>query len=216
MGILRRGKEGQAPAGSRRTAAVPGYRQDAADERRRRLEDAFLLYAPRVFDYAHHRGCSAAEAEDLVSEVFMVLVRRFEDSPLDPDEVLPWLFAVARKVLANQLRGSRRRDALVERSGEVALLASDGAWDGSTPAVRAMIMREALARLREKDREALLLVVWEGFQYDEAAVILGCSPGAVAQRISRAREALLEEIGVIRTYTPVVGTKLSPVETRDE
>ena len=66
-------------------------------------------------------------------------------------------------------------------------------------ATRNLIVRQGLSKLREKDREALLLVAWDGLQYDEAARVLGCTPGALAQRILRARQLLLEQIGDIRT-----------------
>ena len=45
-------------------------------------------------------------------------------------------------------------------------------------------------RLGERDREALLLVAWEGFSVAEAAVVLGCSRGAFAVRLHRARRKL--------------------------
>ena len=62
--------------------------------------------------YAHHRGLSPADSEDLVAEVFTIAWRRIDDVPTD---AVPWLFAVARNVLRNT-----RRAELV-------------AWDGLTP-----------------------------------------------------------------------------------
>jgi RNA polymerase sigma-70 factor (ECF subfamily) len=73
-----------------------------------------------------------------------------------------------------------------------------------------------MSKLRDKDRDALVLVTWDGFQYDEAARILGCTPGALAQRVLRARQLLLEEIGDIRTYKDVEGRYFSRVEPREE
>jgi len=39
-------------------------------------------------------------------------------------------------------------------------------------------LRRALNGLRERDREVLLLIAWEGLGPEEAAVVLGCSRGA--------------------------------------
>jgi RNA polymerase sigma factor (sigma-70 family) len=212
MGILRPGKEDRAPAGSQQGAAVSGDRREAADERRRRLEGLFKAHAGRVLDYARYRGATLTEAEDVVSEVFIVLTRRLEDTPLPPDETLPWLFGVARKVLGNQVRGSERRQALAERSGQELMVAGQFEEDPSTRIAQNLVLRRGLAKLREKDREALLLVTWDGFKYHEAARILGCSPGALAQRVLRARQTVLEEIGDIRTYTDLEGDDSSFAE----
>jgi RNA polymerase sigma-70 factor (ECF subfamily) len=51
-------------------------------------------------------------------------------------------------------------------------------------------VREALAKIPLEDREALLLVVVEGFSYEQAASILGLSRLGVASRVARARRQL--------------------------
>jgi RNA polymerase sigma-70 factor (ECF subfamily) len=214
MGILRSGKGDTAPAGDRKAAASHHDGREAAEDSRRRLEDLFREYSPRVLDYARYRGASLHEAEEVVSDVFMVLIRRPEAAPLDPEEVLPWLFGVARKILGNRLRGSRRRQALIERSEEALAFSIRSAPDFAAVATDHLIILQGLARLRPRDREALLLVLWDGFQYDEAAVLLGCTPGAVAQKLVRARQLLLEEMGGIRTYRGIEGKRNSPVELK--
>ena len=213
MRILRPEKEDQTPAESH---GAPAAQQDGREAaRQRRLEEIFRECAPRVLDYARYRGATLTEAEDVVSEVFIVLTRRLEDAPTGPGEVLPWLFGIARKVLGNQLRGSKRRQALVERSEEALIWANRADQDLSLVATRNLMIRQGLSKLREKDREALLLVTWDGLQYNEAARALGCTPGALAQRILRARQLLLEEIGDIRTYRVVEGKHLSNAESEE-
>ena len=213
MGILRPGKEDKAPTGSQPAAAAQQDGRAAAEERRRLLEKMFVEHASRVLDYARYRGATLPEAEDVVSEVFIVLTRRLEDAPSVPAEVLPWLFGIARKVLGNQLRSSRRRQALTQRSEEAVIWANRSDQDLSSVATRNLIIRQGLSRLRKKDREALLLVAWDGLRYEEAARVLGCTPGAIAQRILRARQLLLEEIGDIRTYRVIEGKDFSGVES---
>lgn len=51
-------------------------------------------------------------------------------------------------------------------------------------------VRNALAKIALEDREALLLVVVEGFSYAQAASILGLSRLGVANRVARARQQL--------------------------
>jgi RNA polymerase sigma-70 factor (ECF subfamily) len=46
----------------------------------------------------------------------------------------------------------------------------------------------ALAALRERDREALLLHAWDGLDHAGAGTVMGCSPATFAVRLHRARE----------------------------
>ena len=78
-------------------------------EREQRLRELYLAHAQQVLAYALRRGASRADAEDLVIETFLTLWRRLDDLS---DPGLPWLLAVARRVLANQRRSASRRVAL--------------------------------------------------------------------------------------------------------
>ena len=212
MGIFRSEKGDELPPRSKRTAATPVGAGAAADERRRRIEALYREHAGRVLDYARFRGATTPEAEDVVSEVFIVLTRRLDEAPLPTDEIIPWLLGVARKVLGNQLRSSRRRQALAERSEEALMWANRTESDLEVVAVDNLTIRQGLAKVKEKEREALLLVAWDGFQYDEAADVLGITTNALAQRLVRGRQMLLEEIGHIRTYKDIEGKKRSDAE----
>jgi RNA polymerase sigma-70 factor (ECF subfamily) len=53
----------------------------------------------------------------------------------------------------------------------------------------------ALMGLPEQQREALLLVVWDGLSHREAATVLGCSTSALSVRVHRARKRLRAAIG---------------------
>ena len=48
----------------------------------------------------------------------------------------------------------------------------------------------ALASLRERDREALMLVAWDGLDHRTAATVMGCSTGSLTVRLHRARRRL--------------------------
>ncbi|WHP17872.1 RNA polymerase sigma factor [Cellulomonas sp. ES6] len=64
--------------------------------------------------YALRRVSDPADAADVVAETFLVAWRRLDDVPAG-EAARPWLFGVARRVLANHYRGERRRDALADR-----------------------------------------------------------------------------------------------------
>ena len=148
---------------------------------RERFEALYEEHAGAVRTYLRRRGADAGGADDLVAEVFLVVWRRLEDVPADP---LPWLLGVARRVLANHRRGDQRRLALRSR-----LMGKELAGARVEPAAaeRESPVMHALRSLSERDREALLLVAWDGLEGGRAAAALGISAGAFAMRLHRAR-----------------------------
>ena len=148
-------------------------------ERRRRFERLYEELAPDVQAYVLRR-IEQELVPDVVADVFVVAWRRLDDLPSAP---LPWLLGVARKTVANHLRSARRRSALLERLHAVERPSSVDA-SHTEPALA------ALASLRERDREALRLIAWEGLSREEAASVLGCSTAAFRVRLHRARTRL--------------------------
>jgi RNA polymerase sigma factor (sigma-70 family) len=154
------------------------------------FEELFRANYPAVRAFALRRT-SPEVAQDVVAETFLVAWRRFDDVP---DDALPWLFGVARRVLANQRRASGRGEALQQRlaGAEVGRPASP-----EESVTESEVVRAALARLSERDREALMLVAWHGLSGRRAARAAGCTRAAFDVRLHRARRrlaALLKEL----------------------
>lgn len=158
-------------------------------ERPERFAAAYrLLYAP-VSGYVLRRVASPEEAAEVVAETFVTLWRRFDEAPAG-DALRPWTFAVARKVMANQRRGDRRRSELADRlSGELSRVLHHLPDPADRVADRDHL-RSALDSLREQDRELLRLVAWEGLSTEQIATVLGVKVAAVRLRLHRARRRL--------------------------
>jgi RNA polymerase sigma-70 factor (ECF subfamily) len=137
--------------------------------------------------YALRRVSNPADAADVVAETFLVAWRRLDDVP-PGDATRPWLFGVARRVLANHYRGERRRDALAERLREQLTDVVIEPDEADTPTLAAM------RRLPDADQEVLRLLAWEELARDEIALVLGVSRAAVRVRLHRARRRLLEQM----------------------
>lgn len=153
------------------------------EDRRQRFQSIFdACYRPLVA-YARRR-CSPADADDLVAEVLTVAWRRLDDIPTGAE--LPWLYGVARRLLANQRRGASRRLRLLDR------LQREPAAQPASPAGDHLL--DALARLSADDQEVLRLAAWEQLKPAEIATVLGCSDNAAALRLSRARARLRQEM----------------------
>jgi DNA-directed RNA polymerase specialized sigma24 family protein len=154
---------------------------------RDRFEAAFEAHHPVVLGYALRRSATEQDAEDAVADTFAIAWRRVDRLP-DPADALPWLLAIARRVLANQRRSIGRRLRLVVRL-RVEERASAPTPPASGPAI------DALDRLPPDDRELLRLLAWDGLTQAEAGVVLGMSANAVAIRLHRARRRFADELG---------------------
>ena len=163
-------------------------------ERRARLERLFEQHYAAVLAYGLRRA-PRAMAEDVASETFVIAYRRIDEVPA---AALPWLYGVARRVLANERRAETRRDQLTRA---LELVANSGRTEAAQGVPRELLA--ALADLPDTDREVLLLAAWEGLSSEEAAAVVGCSRVAMRARLSRARRRLARILEAERpTVTP--------------
>jgi RNA polymerase sigma-70 factor (ECF subfamily) len=154
------------------------------------FQSIYHAHFSAIAGYARRR-LSPQDAEDAVSEIFLVAWRRLRDIPSEAF-TLPWLYEVARRVVSQGRRSGRRRDRLLarlslERRGleaepEAQALAED-------PAVHL-----ALARLRPNDRELLRLSEWDQVPHADLARIFNCSTNAIAIRLHRAHRRFAEAV----------------------
>lgn len=153
----------------------------AAVEPEARFRALFASHYPAVYGYAARR-LGRDEAADAAAETFTVAWRKLRSVPDEPG-ALPWLYGVARRVVANHDRSRRRR----ERLGAKAAVEPTRT---APPADAGAGVLAALDGLRDDDREILLLAAWEGLGTADLAMVLGCSPNAAAIRLHRARRRL--------------------------
>jgi RNA polymerase sigma-70 factor (ECF subfamily) len=136
-----------------------------------------------VYAYAARR-LGRDDAGDAAAEVFTVAWRSIRRVPEGSE--LPWLYGVARKVVANQRRSVARRLRLQERVRFVP--PPPAVADGTD-------LDAVLASLSEADREVLMLAAWEGLDPTGIGQVLGCTANAAAVRLHRARVRLSEAWG---------------------
>jgi RNA polymerase sigma-70 factor (ECF subfamily) len=156
---------------------------DSDSGRNRRFDALFAEWAADIVAYCGWRAASATDAQDAVAEVFLTAWRRLDDVP-DGEAARIWLYATARRVLANQRRSSARRQALQERLASEAVTRPAEAQ----PVAREdALVHEALGRLGARDREVLLLAEWEGLTPAQIASVVGCLTVTARGRLHRAR-----------------------------
>ncbi|MFC7877572.1 RNA polymerase sigma factor [Isoptericola sp. NPDC057391] len=166
--------------------STPDDVPDGAAARRERLSALWGADAVRVQAYLW-RHTDPDTAQDVLSETFLVAWRRLDDVP---EPALPWLLVVARNLVRNAHRAARRRRTLAD---ELAALAASAPLPEAAPealAVERDALLRGLARLGEREREANLLVAWDGLAPSAAADVAGCSTATFQVRLHRARRRL--------------------------
>ena len=157
-------------------------------------EAACLLYerhAATVFRFCLSRLRSHEEAEDARQTTFLYAFRALRRGVV-PVAESSWLLKIAQNVCLTRSQEARRRSA-VEVTQDPDALGRVAA--PAQPDVELLMpLEEALGRLTDSQRQALLLREWQGLSYREVAARLGIGQGAVEVLLFRARRALAEEL----------------------
>jgi RNA polymerase sigma-70 factor (ECF subfamily) len=146
----------------------------------------------RIFNYLLRLVSNREDAMDLSQEVFLKAYQnlgRLED----PTRFGPWLFRIAHNEAFSQLRKKRPEVGLEGRR-----------LDRRTPPrlepiELSLAVESALARLSADQREAVLLKIYQGFKFEEMAVVLSCPVSTVKSRLYSALDLLKETLAPIDT-----------------
>jgi RNA polymerase sigma-70 factor (ECF subfamily) len=133
-------------------------------------------------------------ADDLIQETFLAAARERERLP-SIERPKAWLFQIARNRALHAMRGRRRAFAALQRLTREVGIRSRHLESAADPA-DAMAVREHLAAyLKPEERALLILRYVHGFKSPELAEIVGRSPDAVRQELSRTRRKLIKSLG---------------------
>jgi len=151
--------------------------------------DLYERYYDRIYGYCLYQLGSREEAEDVAQTTFMWAFRGLRRGVV-PRAEASWLFTIAQNACRARHRTRGRRREREVLSDPVTLA-------DMTPAPEIahddlMGLEEALARMPELQRRAILLREWRGFSYKEIAEELELSGAAVETLIFRARRSLAE------------------------
>ena len=154
------------------------------------LATAIAAEIPRLRRFARVLTRGADQADDLVQETLLRAITA--QAQYEPGTNLrAWLFTILRHARAAAARRAARSP--IQESETLPEAAVSGGQE-ERQAMRDVAM--AFRQLATIHREALWLVVVEGLDYAEAARILKVPPGTLRSRLSRAREALRQGIGL--------------------
>jgi RNA polymerase sigma-70 factor (ECF subfamily) len=156
-------------------------------------------YRDRVYNIIFYSMGDELASEDILQIVFIKIYRglpgfRFEAS------LATWIYRITLNECLNQ---QQRRGA--QYVPFEAILGSDDEFDSAAPPdiehadkERREIIQRAMMELPPKLRDVIALKYLEGLSYEEIAAVLGCAPGTVASRLSRALEKLETRLRPLR------------------
>jgi RNA polymerase sigma-70 factor (ECF subfamily) len=154
-----------------------------------------LDHLDALYGFAMVLTASESEAQDLLQETYLRAFGACE--LLMPDSNLKaWLFVIMRNIWLNQVRHQRCGPEFVEiddhdiTDGRRTENPADDPLKLLIRKIERERVRDAIARLPQPYREAVVLRDLEGFSYQEIAQIIGCPTGTVMSRLARGREKL--------------------------
>ena len=160
--------------------------------------DAFAaLYRrrrPDVFRFALHMTAETSVAEDVVQEVFMVVMddaARFEPGRAT---VAAWLCGIARNRLRQRLERDRRLEPLAHDEEPPAWAAGPEALADLLRVEQVEAVRKAVLSLPLRYREVVVLCDLQELPYADAAEALSCAVGTVRSRLHRGRALLASKL----------------------
>jgi RNA polymerase sigma-70 factor, ECF subfamily len=150
-------------------------------------------YRPRIYALALHLTGSTDDADDVAQETFLRAFRRLSEFRAAA-EFYTWVYRIAVNLALNVKRASARRRTTSMDDPRVALAVQvDAFGDPRRQAELRQIYTRlvaALDQLPEAMGSTVVLVALQGLTHDQAAAVLGCSPGTIAWRLHEARERL--------------------------
>jgi RNA polymerase sigma-70 factor (ECF subfamily) len=148
---------------------------------------------PQLRRFARGLARDAADGDDLCQ---MTIERALKSRHLwqDGTRLDAWVYRIMRNLWIDEARARNRRGQLFAPAE-----AGDDVGTAGDAAIEAQVelgnVGRAMARLPDDQREAVMLVLVEGFSYKDAADVIGCPMGTLTSRLGRGREALLRAMG---------------------
>lgn len=165
-------------------------------------EDAFLESLIAMLPNLRRFALSLTRRGDLADDLVQITAERALASRdrIDPDTPLAaWLFRVLRNAFIDMKRRDQVRGSAVDVHDMADALPDGMTIDGRDVAETRLMLRaaqDAMADLPEDQQTVMILICQEELSYAEAATILDLPIGTVMSRLSRARAAVANKMGI--------------------
>lgn len=164
----------------------------------RRPEELAVVFDRHAADLLRYltRRVGAADAEDLLGDVFVIALERRARYDPSASSARPWLYGIASNLLHRHRRDEARFLRALARTADTGTIEAavddvDARVDSQNASRR---LADALADLSAGDRDVVLLVAWAQLSHEEIAVSLQIPVGTVKSRLHRARQQLRSKL----------------------
>lgn len=155
-----------------------------------RLRRKLLVLRPDLLAFARSLTLDISEAEDLAHDA-VVRALQSGSAPKQIAELRPWMF----RIIKNLFIDTKRKERVQREFSITQNRLSDTEPAQTDGPVEALMVRQAYAKLAPRDREILCLVDILGLTYAQAANAIDVPVGTVMSRVSRARRAMIDQMG---------------------
>jgi RNA polymerase sigma-70 factor (ECF subfamily) len=145
--------------------------------------------SPQIFQFFLAQVRDRAQAEDLLQD-FWLRIHKARATFRPGEPLLPWIYAIARRVRVDQYRRTKR---IREHEFQSEELPDAPACEPAKRSLPKMV--DLLKSLPASQRETVLLLKVSGLSLEEVARATGTSVGAVKQKAHRAYEKLRKVFG---------------------
>jgi RNA polymerase sigma-70 factor (ECF subfamily) len=155
------------------------------------IVDLYNAHGRYVWRRLQQMGVHECDLEDALQEVFVVAFRNVKNYDPNQAKVTTWLFGIALNVARNVTRGTRRREAKLDRDA----LPQDAVAGGTPEELlahrqRQALLAELLATLPLEHRTTFVLFELEGLNGNEIAELMQVPVGTVRSRLFHARKTI--------------------------
>jgi len=154
-------------------------------------------YQKRIYNIAHRMLQNHHDAEDISQEVFFKVYRAINKFKAN-SSLYTWIYRITVNVSLNHLKKVRKRKevSLQDEKKNLGNLVADKE-DTSSKVISNELrgqIDQALSELPAEQKTAAVLVLFEGFSYQDAARSMGISENTLASRVYLARQKMLEKL----------------------
>ncbi|MGH6651935.1 MAG: RNA polymerase sigma factor [Sphingopyxis sp.] len=158
-----------------------------------RFEEELIELLPRLRRFARGLTRGVNDADDLCQAAIERALKS-RDQWQQGTRLDSWMYRITRNLWIDERRAAARRGVHAPIDEAAVQVEGDGAAEVEAGALRGDV-DSAMMRLPDEQREAVMLVLVEGYAYREAAEILEIPIGTVTSRLARGRETLMHLLG---------------------
>jgi RNA polymerase sigma-70 factor (ECF subfamily) len=172
------------------------------------FEEIVEMYDRRLYNVLCAFTGDQDEALDIAQETFISAYKAYGKFRGDADP-FTWLYRIGINLFRKRYGRKKRRESLWAKQMEEEppkVIDTHTPVDDLEATERSRLVRQAISKLPEKQREAVIFKYLNDYSYEEIAELAGCSIGTVKSRLSRAKRALaeiLEGMGLIEDESDI-------------